>query len=295
MVTATTDAFVVLLGPNDQIAFRHNAGAWLAEDAGHLQCDREDRGTAGFSQCAGTSVFGLRVPVKIDGWVLMVGLTKSELDAPVVSTRNNLVAVLLALVAMVVVFSALLARHIQRPLSKLVTASEQLARGARNVEVDIRRNDELGELGSAFNEMSRSLQVAGEERNRAMDGLAESNRELGARVADLNQAQERIEYMAYNDELTGLANRRLMFDRLEQALSSGIRHGKRGALIMLDLDRFKNINDSLGHAAGDRLLRQVGERLQDIVREEDTVCRLGGVSGILFFQAARHRSAACPD
>ncbi len=226
--------------------------------------------------CNATSVYALQVPLNIKGWVLMVGIPQSELEAPIVSTRNSLITVLLVLVVGVIVVSVWFARHIQGPLSKLVAASKQLADGTRNVEVDIKRTDELGELGLAFNDMSQSLQVASEERDQAMEGLAEMNRELGARLAELNQAQERIEYMAYNDELTGLANRRLMFNRLEQALSSDLRHQRRGALIMLDLDRFKNINDSLGHAAGDRLLKQVGQRLQDIVREEDTVCRLGG-------------------
>ena len=276
ILTSTMDAFVIVVGPDKQIAFLRNADPWLGPEALRLQCDGDIQGTAGFSQCNGTSVYGLRVPLANDGWVLMVGVLKSELEAPVVSTRNSLVAVLLVLVAGVIVVSFWFARTIQKPLSKLVVASRQLAGGARGVEVDIQRSDEFGELGLAFNDMSQSLQVANEERDRAMNELAEMNRELGARLADLNYAHERIEYMAYNDELTGLANRRLMFNRLEQALSSGVRHGKRGALIMLDLDRFKNINDSLGHAAGDRLLKQVGERLQGVVRVEDTVCRLGG-------------------
>jgi diguanylate cyclase (GGDEF)-like protein/PAS domain S-box-containing protein len=90
------------------------------------------------------------------------------------------------------------------------------------------------------------------------------------------EAESRLEYQAYFDSLTGLANRRLLMDRLEQALERSKRHHHMGALLFLDLDNFKNINDSLGHKAGDALLCIVAERLLSAVRTEDTVARIGG-------------------
>ena len=89
-------------------------------------------------------------------------------------------------------------------------------------------------------------------------------------------AEERLRYLAMRDPLTGLANRTLFYDRLERAVAFAKRHGSLVALLLVDLDGFKGVNDLLGHAAGDRLLVMVGERLRAATRECDTVSRLGG-------------------
>lgn len=89
-------------------------------------------------------------------------------------------------------------------------------------------------------------------------------------------AAEEIKHLAFYDPLTGLPNRRLMVDRLNQALVFSARTGRDGAVLFLDLDHFKTLNDSLGHDVGDMLLQQVAERLVSCVREGDTVARLGG-------------------
>lgn len=95
-------------------------------------------------------------------------------------------------------------------------------------------------------------------------------------VTERKQAEAKIEHQAYHDSLTGLPNRSLLLDRLELALNRSRRHGYEGALLLIDLDRFKTINDSLGHSAGDKLLCEVALRLQQVLREEDTVARIGG-------------------
>lgn len=89
-------------------------------------------------------------------------------------------------------------------------------------------------------------------------------------------AEDEIRHLAFYDPLTLLPNRRLLMDRLEQALASGSRHKRKGALFFIDLDNFKTLNDTLGHDQGDRLLQQVAERLNLCTREGDTVARLGG-------------------
>ena len=89
-------------------------------------------------------------------------------------------------------------------------------------------------------------------------------------------AEEEIRQLAFYDPLTGLPNRRLLMDRLQQALSSSTRSGLSGALLFIDLDHFKLLNDTLGHDVGDLLLQQVARRLELAVREGDTVARLGG-------------------
>lgn len=87
---------------------------------------------------------------------------------------------------------------------------------------------------------------------------------------------EEIQQLAFYDSLTGLPNRRLLLERLKQSLISSKRQGKGVALMFLDLDYFKTINDTLGHNVGDILLQQVGKRLERCIRESDTVARLGG-------------------
>jgi diguanylate cyclase (GGDEF)-like protein/PAS domain S-box-containing protein len=101
-------------------------------------------------------------------------------------------------------------------------------------------------------------------------------RGTGRDVTDRKSAEARISYLATRDPLTELPNRVLFNDRLEQGIVAARRTGQSLALLFIDLDRFKNINDSLGHQVGDQLLKQVGTRMLDCVRKGDTLSRLGG-------------------
>jgi diguanylate cyclase (GGDEF)-like protein/PAS domain S-box-containing protein len=95
-------------------------------------------------------------------------------------------------------------------------------------------------------------------------------------ITDRKAAEDQVQYLAYYDSLTGLPNRSLLKDRLGHALATARRHKEKVAVLFLDLDRFKIINDSLGHSMGDLLLREVALRLKNLSREEDTVARIGG-------------------
>ena len=95
-------------------------------------------------------------------------------------------------------------------------------------------------------------------------------------ITEQKKAEEQIRHLAYHDTLTGLANRFTVLDRLERAISHGRRNNSAVAVMFIDLDNFKEINDTLGHDVGDDLLVQVAGRLQEQVRESDTVARLGG-------------------
>lgn len=112
-------------------------------------------------------------------------------------------------------------------------------------------------------------------------------------ITERKQQEQQIEYLAYHDALTNLPNRSLVMDRLEQSLASTQRHGRMMAILYLDLDRFKTINDTLGHPAGDSLLQQVGARLVETVRKDDTVGRLGGDEFLIILQdlASLHDAA----
>lgn len=95
-------------------------------------------------------------------------------------------------------------------------------------------------------------------------------------ITDRKLKEEQIHSMAYYDELTGLANRRLLLDRLKQALANAHYHKHKMGVLFLDLDLFKRINDSLGHQAGDEVLQKIARRLESSVREGDSVARIGG-------------------
>jgi diguanylate cyclase (GGDEF)-like protein/PAS domain S-box-containing protein len=95
-------------------------------------------------------------------------------------------------------------------------------------------------------------------------------------ITKRKEAEQRIEFLAHHDSLTRLPNRTLFADRLRRALVVADRHGKKAALMFLDLDKFKAINDTLGHLAGDQLLQSVAERVKSCVRGADTICRQGG-------------------
>ncbi|MBV2264049.1 MAG: diguanylate cyclase [Thauera sp.] len=110
-------------------------------------------------------------------------------------------------------------------------------------------------------------------------GDAEAPEGFVATMTDITsrkQTEEKLRFRADHDALTGLPNRRLFEDRLHSAIASALRHGERFALMLVDLDRFKGVNDRFGHLAGDALLVEVGRRLQLCVRASDTVARLGG-------------------
>lgn len=114
----------------------------------------------------------------------------------------------------------------------------------------------------------------------------------GKDISELMRNQAQLDYLAFHDPLTKLPNRSLFRDRLEQAINRAHRQDRLIALLFLDLDRFKTINDSLGHALGDRLLKEVANRLGGCAREIDTVARLGGDEFTIILEDLEHPDQA---
>jgi diguanylate cyclase (GGDEF)-like protein len=168
------------------------------------------------------------------------------------------VAAWLLLVALLVggVAGSLLQRRISGPVQSLAAAMQQVTDGHDfSARVEPSGCDEIARLGGGFNSMLR---------------------ELERQAAEKKAFAAQLQYQALNDDLTGLPNRRLLADRLSHALAVAERQQLQVALVYIDLDGFKLVNDSLGHAIGDLLLRQVAQRLQSRVRESETLARLGG-------------------
>ena len=129
-------------------------------------------------------------------------------------------------------------------------------------------------------------------RKKTLDGEGQRFVVLSRDISERKKAEAEIEHLAFFDALTGLPNRRLLLDRLQLALTASARHGNYGALLFIDLDHFKVLNDTRGHVAGDLLLQEVAQRLRGSVRGDDCVARLGGDEFVLLLQGLARDSAS---
>ena len=163
--------------------------------------------------------------------------------------------IVLALSFVCIVLAALLARAVTRPINSMTRAVERFADGELATGLPLDRRDEIGVLARCFHRMCKQIQQ---------------------QIAELNCRREEMENLARHDPLTGLANRRLLVEHAEHAFAFARRDNERLAVLFIDLDRFKPINDNLGHAVGDLLLKAVAERIRGVIRESDTPARIGG-------------------
>jgi diguanylate cyclase (GGDEF)-like protein len=169
--------------------------------------------------------------------------------------RWDTIQIILAFSSLALIFSALLARVVTGPLISLASAIKHFSMNQVITTMPLKRTDELGLLSRSFHDMQT---------------------QIIAHMAELNESKRTLEHLARHDTLTGLPNRRMFFDRLEHAIANSRRSGKILAVLFVDLDRFKEINDTFGHSVGDGVLIHVANLLKSAVREVDTVARLGG-------------------
>ena len=171
----------------------------------------------------------------------------------------------------VVIFASLLAVLIATIASRAMTSSlkrinlavQQFARERKSAPLPVQRQDELGQLARSFVQMQE---------------------EIVEHLEELSRSRNALEHLARHDPLTGLPNRRVFFERLEHALAAARRSAKPLAVLFVDLDHFKQLNDSLGHSVGDRVLQAVANLLRSATRESDTVARLGGDEFVILIE-----------
>lgn len=183
------------------------------------------------------------------------------------------VAILAAAVLIMVVVGWLWSRRTRHTLHALTDAARALSQGDFQVEVPIRSRGPAAELARAFNEMAHQLSASRAQITNYQRSLEIRVRE---RTKELHTATVRAVQIAQTDPLTGLPNRLLFRSKLEDAIKSALADKSRVAVLFVDLDFFKTFNDSLGHDAGDAVLRIAATRLKDAIRQDDLVARFGG-------------------
>lgn len=150
---------------------------------------------------------------------------------------------------------------------------------------------------SELAQVKRTLAISRRETKaacRQIDSLRNDNSRLQLELLALARDEATARAFRYQDELTGLPNRRLLKDRLGQALARSARHDTQVVLLLLDLDDFKRINDSPGHAAGDHVLRMAAQRLSGGIRSADTACRYGGDEFVVMLPDVSSRTGTGP-
>ncbi len=194
------------------------------------------------------------------------------------SSQRNQLFTLLGLFVLSLCLSAVVSARLQRvvtkPILKLAATARQITL-SRDYSLRAKKlsKDEIGHLVEDFNGMLEQIQLRDSELQRSRELLEQKVEE---RTQELTELTRELEHQAYHDMLTGLANRITFDNHLSMAISDAQRSNRRVATLFLDLDRFKVINDTLGHPIGDKLLIEIARRLSLCLRKSDTLARLGG-------------------
>jgi len=177
----------------------------------------------------------------------------------------NTLSIVLSISAFAILLAIFLARALVRPLNQIVLEVRRFSVAGPSGPLPTARNDEIGELALSIEHMEAQIQ---------------------SQIKDLHEQQDKLNHLASYDNLTGLPNRRLFLERLDQALARAKRQKSQLALLFIDLDKFKTINDTHGHRAGDAVLQAMARRLCILLRETDTAARIGGDEFIVLIEGS---------
>lgn len=185
--------------------------------------------------------------------------------------RENTLETTLLFSLLAVGLAILVARTVTGPVDDMAKAARALSQGDTNHALPVKRNDELGLLARSFVHMRE---------------------QIVAQVTQLEKHRDELDHLARHDALTGLPNRRMFLEKLDESVAHARRTEKPFAVMFLDLDNFKDINDSKGHAFGDEVLKATAALLRASVRETDTVARLGGDEFVVLCAELAHEEDA---
>jgi diguanylate cyclase (GGDEF)-like protein len=247
---------LLLISPRDQLFVGSSDASMILTPTPHEGVnklhDRAMKGFRGFGMTVNArdvEELAAFTSVPSSGWFVVARLPTSEAFSPVTRLRGFVIKNTLFLLPFFLLVTIFGMRYMLRPLMNAARQADKMTRGEIPFEpLQVVRDDEVGYLTTAF--------------NRVLSKLLASRTEL--------------QHIAHHDPLTGLPNRQLLADRMKQALARAQRSRGKVAVLFLDLDGFKPINDELGHEAGDAALREVTSRLSAVVRSEDTLARVGG-------------------
>nr|WP_242464684.1 diguanylate cyclase [Halorhodospira abdelmalekii] len=213
-------------------------------------------------------------------WGMVVKMDAAEALAPVTQLRQLTFALLAAILVVTALTGIAFGRSLVLPMHRLKAVTDAIKAGDYQQRADPAGPREIRQFAQAFNAMAErlnnaraALEARVEERTQE---LREANARLQVEIEERRHAEARLHHLAHHDPLTNLPNRHSLQDRLTQAIAMSAREGRQLAVLFIDMDRFKAINDTYGHQVGDQLLIQVAERLRENLRASDLAARLGG-------------------
>ena len=209
----------------------------------------------------------VQVPGEEDRLTLGLAQPLSTVLAQANALGSVVLQLVIGLCLACVALAVVVARAVTRPINSMSTAIQDFAYAQKIATLPLTRQDEIGVLARSFNHMQDQIK---------------------RQLEELQKSRVVLEHIARHDELTGLPNRRHFQERLEQTLARAQRSGEHFALLFIDVDNFKRINDQWGHEGGDAVLQVVAKRLGATTRKADTVARMGGDEFLVMLENPTH-------
>jgi diguanylate cyclase (GGDEF)-like protein len=262
-----TGFFVALDKHSNVIAHPDKSLVLRKLDGYDVSREEPDQGSISLQLADGSEFVGHEVLVGASGWRVVALQENREAYALADATAGQAAIVALLVLVGTLAAASILSRAISGPMRTLGEAMRRVAEGDLAQRVSGPGLDEIDTVAESFNVMVQKLEQRSDS--------------LKVESAERDRAEQQIRYQAYHDPLTGLPNRMLLADRLDMALADSRRTGEPLAVLYIDLDRFKSVNDSAGHAPADTLLQGVSDRILGVVREGDSLARVGGDEYVL--------------
>ncbi len=235
----------------------HTVQALLAREASSL----------GYADYQGTGVVGILQRVPQSDWAVVAEIGRDEAYAQIVRLRNQTALMVSGLLVSIGLIAYLLGLTIVRPLNRLTAGAKKVADGDLDVDLPVVTRGEVGYMTRVFNRMVARLR--------------RSREQLAAANLSLSEKNEELARLSVTDALTGLYNRRYLTETLANEVARAQRHEHAFAVLMIDIDHFKKVNDRYGHLMGDDVLIGIASSLARSVREVDYAARYGGEEFLL--------------